>query len=71
MVGTRKTPGGKTTFTLDGSLGLQVVGDEEDITDITDQSSAIYLAGSVVSTKPSGLSNCGGKVRSRSRFEEI
>jgi len=39
MVGTRKTPTGRTTVTSDGSPGLEGVGDEfeEDITDITDQ----------------------------------
>ena len=38
MVGTRKTPSGRTTVTLDGSPGLEVAGDEfeEDTTDIVD-----------------------------------
>ena len=44
MVGTRKTPGGRTTVTLDGSPGLEAVGDdfEEDPADITDQFSVSF-----------------------------
>jgi hypothetical protein len=43
MVGTRKTPSRGTTVTLDGSPGLEVMGDEEDATDIADQFSASFL----------------------------
>ena len=45
MVGTRKTPGGRTTVALDGSPGLDAVDDdfEEDLTDITDQFSVSFL----------------------------
>jgi hypothetical protein len=44
MVGTRKTPSRRTIVTLDGSPGLEVVGDEfeEDTTDITDQFSVSF-----------------------------
>ena len=45
MVGTRKTPGGRTTVTLDGSPGLEEVDDEleEDTTAIADQVSVSFL----------------------------
>jgi hypothetical protein len=44
MVGTCRTPSGRATVTLDGSPGLEVVGDEfeEDTTDITDQFSVSF-----------------------------
>lgn len=44
MVGTRKTPSGKTTVTFNGSPGLELVDDdsEEDTTDITDQLSVSF-----------------------------
>ncbi|KAH7402987.1 hypothetical protein BKA64DRAFT_641006 [Cadophora sp. MPI-SDFR-AT-0126] len=43
MVGTRKTPSGRTTVMLNDSPGLEVVGDEfeEDTTDIIDQFSVL------------------------------
>jgi hypothetical protein len=34
MVGTRKTPSGRTTVTLDGSPVVGAVGDEDDTVDI-------------------------------------
>jgi hypothetical protein len=37
MVGTRKTPSGGTTVTLDGSPILHHFDDEDDTNDITDQ----------------------------------
>ncbi|KFY96818.1 hypothetical protein V500_02300 [Pseudogymnoascus sp. VKM F-4518 (FW-2643)] len=37
MVGTRKTPSGRTTVTLDGSPVIEAVDDEDDTIDITDQ----------------------------------
>jgi hypothetical protein len=43
MVGTRKTPGGRTTVTLDGSPGVEALDDEEDTIDITDQFSIGFL----------------------------
>jgi hypothetical protein len=45
MVGARKSPGGRTTVTLDGSPGLEVVGNyfEEDPTNITIQFSVSFL----------------------------
>ena len=45
MVGTRKTPSGRTTVTLDDSPGLEVVGDEfeQDTTEIAAQFSVSFL----------------------------
>jgi hypothetical protein len=37
MVGTRKTPSGRTTVTLDGSPVIEAVDDEDNTIDITDQ----------------------------------
>lgn len=37
MVGTRKTPSGRTTVTLDGSPVTEAVDDEDDTIDITNQ----------------------------------
>ena len=43
MVGTRKTPSGRTTVTLDGSPVVEAVDDEDDTIDIIDQFSVGFL----------------------------
>jgi hypothetical protein len=45
MVGTRKTPSGKTTVTLDGSPMIEAVEYENDTTNTTDQ----FSVGSLLS----------------------
>ena len=44
MVGTRKTPSGRTTVTLDGSPVIDAVDDEDDTIDIVDQISVGLLS---------------------------
>jgi hypothetical protein len=43
MVGTRKTPSGRTTVTLDGSPVVEAVDDEDDTIDTIDQFSVDFL----------------------------
>ena len=43
MVGTRKTPSGRTAVTLDGSPVIEAVDDEDDTIDIADQFSVGLL----------------------------
>ena len=43
MVGTRKTPIGRTSVTLDGSPVIEAVDDEDDTVDLIDQRSVGFL----------------------------